>query len=107
MSVVSTLIADVRYYINDTASARFTDTYLLALVKRAVGRANRVAQRNNLQFGKKKATLTTTAGTAYVSLPTDFDTTIGRSCLFRASTEEHIPLQTDIVTGKQIGRAHV
>jgi hypothetical protein len=95
MSVVSTVITDIRYYINDTASTRFTDTYLLALIKRAVNRANRIAQRNNLQFAKKKATLTTVVSQTYIALPADFDTTIGSKSLFRAASYVEIPIKTE------------
>jgi hypothetical protein len=77
MSLCSDVITSIRYEVNDPDSTRFTDTTILAYVKRAVTRANRIAERNALQFAKKKATLTTVANQSYVSLPTDFDVDIG------------------------------
>jgi hypothetical protein len=78
MSTVANIITDVRYEINDPSSTRITtDTPILAGVKRAVTRANRICQRESIQFAKKKATLTTVANQAYVSLPADFDVDIG------------------------------
>ena len=78
MSLVSDVITSVRYEINDIDKTRFTtDTPILSYVKRAVSRANRIAERNALQFAKKKVTLTTVANQSYVSLPTDFDVDIG------------------------------
>lgn len=93
MSLVSSVILDVRYEINDSSSSRWsTDTPILAYVKRAVNRANRICQRNSLQFAKKKATLTTVSGVAYVALPTDFDIDIG---LWRDSTHTKITKKTE------------
>lgn len=81
MSLVSEIITDIRDEINDESSTRFTtDAPILRYIKRAILRANRIAQREGLQFAKKKATLTTVASQAYVSLPSDFDVDIA---LFR------------------------
>ena len=83
MSLVSEIITDIRDEINDEGSTRFTsDTPILRYIKRAILRANRIAQREGLQFAKKKATLTTVASQAYVSIPDDFDVDIA---LFRPS----------------------
>lgn len=93
MSLVSSLITDIRYEINDSSSTRWsTDAPILAYIKRAINRANRICQRNSLQFAKKKATLTTVAGQAYVSLPDDFDIDIG---LWRDSTHTKITKKTE------------
>jgi len=95
MSLVSDLITDVRYYINDTESSRFSDAYLLSLIKLATARANRIAQRNGLQFAKKKGALTCTANQAYVDLPADYDVALAGPCLFRDDTHANIPLKTE------------
>lgn len=96
MSYVSDVITDIRYEINDPDSTRFsTDAIMLSYVKRAVARAKRIAQRNGLNFAKKKATLTTVKDTAYVALPADFDTVIGKRCLFRDSMNEAIEMCTE------------
>ena len=93
MSLVSAVITVIRYEINDPSSTRWTtDAPILAYIKRAVNRANRICQRNSLQFAKKKVTLTTVAGQAYVSLPTDFDIDIG---LWRDSTHTKITKKTE------------
>ena len=81
MSLVSDIITDIRDEISDEASTRFdTDAPILRYIKRAILRANRIAQREGMQFAKKKATLTTVASQAYVAIPTDFDVDIA---LFR------------------------
>ncbi len=93
MSLVSDVITSVRYEINDIDKTRFTtDTPILSYVKRAVSRANRIAERNALQFAKKKVTLTTVANQSYVSLPTDFDVDIG---LWRDSSHTKIKKCTE------------
>lgn len=89
MSLISDIITSVRYEINDSDSTRYsTDAPILSYVKRAISRANRIVQREHIQFGKKKTTLTTTANQAYVSLPSDFDVDIG---LYRPS--DYAPLK--------------
>ena len=89
MSLLSTVIADIRVEINDTESTRFTNdtTVILPLVKQAIRRANRICQRSGLHFAKKKVTLTTTPGQAWVTMPTDMDVPIG---LFRSDTKQDI-----------------
>lgn len=79
MSLVSAVITDIRVEIGDTASTKFTDdtTVILPLVKQAIRRANRICQRAQLQFAKKKATLSTVAGQNYVTMPADLDVPIG------------------------------
>lgn len=84
MSTVADIITDVRYEISDEMQTRFDgDATLLSLVKKAVRRANRVAQRNGLQFAKSSAPISTTVNHSYVTLPTDFDTVAGDKFLFR------------------------
>ena len=88
MSLVSAIITDIRDEISDEESTRFTsDTPILRYIKRAILRANRIAQREGLQFAKKKATLTTVADQNYVSVPDDFDVDIA---LFRPSDYSQI-----------------
>lgn len=90
MSLVSTVISDIRVEVNDTASTRFTDdtTSILPLVKQAIRRANRICQRQQLHFAKKKAALVTVAGQNYVDFPADFDLPIA---LFRDDLHVRIP----------------
>lgn len=93
MSTISSLITDIRYEINDTESTRWeTDTPILAYIKRAVTRANRICQRNGLHFAKKKATIPTVASQAYVSLPADFDIDIS---LFRDANHTKLTKRTE------------
>lgn len=88
MSLVSDVILDIRYEINDASKTRWTtDTPILAYVKRAVNRANRICQRNSLHFAKKKVPIPTVAGVASVVLPADFDIDIG---LWRDATHTQI-----------------
>ena len=79
MSLVSALVSDIRVEINDTPSTRFADdtTVILPLVKQAIRRANRIAQRSQLHFAKKSAALVTVANQNYVELPADLDIPIG------------------------------
>jgi hypothetical protein len=84
MSTVADIITDVRYEISDEMQTRFSDNNtLLSLVKKAVRRASRVAQRNGLQFAKSSASIPTVANQNYVALPTDFDTVAGDKFLFK------------------------
>jgi hypothetical protein len=94
MSLVSDIITSARYDINDASSTLFTDAAILSVVKRAVTRANRIVQRNAIQFAKKKATLTTVANQAYVALPTDFDVDIG---LWRDADHTKLEKSTEMV----------
>lgn len=88
MSLVSDVITDIRVELNDSDSTRWTtDTPILAIVKQAIRRANRICQRHGLAFARKSASLTTTADQAYTSLPSDFDIDIG---LYRDDT--HVPI---------------
>lgn len=91
MATVEDLINDVRIELDDQAKSRFSDATLLSIVKKALRRANRVIQRNQLHFAKKKATLTTVAGQDYVDLPSDFDVPVPRG-LWRTDTREEVPL---------------
>jgi len=94
MAAISALITEIRTDISDDASTRFTDAKILNVIKKAIRRANRIVQRNGLQFGKKKASLTTTANQAYLTLSdvTDFDVLIG---LWRDDTHEKLKLATE------------
>jgi hypothetical protein len=95
MALISALITEMRTDLSDDNSTRFTDTQILNIVKKAIRRANRIAQRNGLQFAKKKATLTTTANQDYLTLSTaitDFDTPIG---LYRSDTYSQITFRTE------------
>jgi hypothetical protein len=80
--------------LNDDDSTRFTDTQILNVIKKAIRRANRIVQRNGLQFGKKKATLTTVASQAYLLLSsvTDFDVWIG---LWRDDLHQKITMASE------------
>jgi hypothetical protein len=49
----------------------------LGLVKIAIRRANRILQRNGIQFAKKYTDLTTTDAQAYITMPSDLDVDIG------------------------------
>jgi hypothetical protein len=94
MAAISSLITEIRTDISDDASTRFTDTQILNVIKKAIRRANRIMQRNAIQFGKKKATLTTLAQD-YLTLSssiTDFDVLIG---LWRTDNNEKVTFATE------------
>jgi hypothetical protein len=94
MSLLSSVITDIRVEINDTGSTRFTDdtTVILPLVKQAIRRANRICQRAGLHFAKKSAALNTVANQAYVPMPDDLDIPIG---LWRDDTHNKIIQRTE------------
>lgn len=95
MALISALITELRTDLSDDSSTRFTDAQLLNLFKKAIRRANRIVQRNGLQFAKKKASLTTVAAQDYVDISSsvsDFDVWHG---LFIDSTHKEIPKQTE------------
>jgi hypothetical protein len=94
MSLVSDIVTNVRYEINDIDNTRYsTDAPILNYIKRAVTRANRIVQREAIQFGKKKTTLTTVASQEYINLPSDFDVDIG---LYRPSDYAKIQKCTEL-----------
>ena len=92
---VGGVIDDIRAEVNDPDSTRFTDATILSVLKKAIRRCNRIAQRNGLNFAKAYVTLTTVANQAYVSLPTDFDTAFGKKCLYRDSNHTQIIPMTE------------
>jgi len=96
MAAISSLITEIRTDIGDDNSTRFTtDTPILNVVKKAIRRANRIAQRQGLQFAKKKAVLSTVANQAYLVLSTsiaDFDVPIG---MWRTDTHAKVPFRTE------------
>lgn len=87
MSLVSTVITDIGYGIEDTGNTRFSSDYKLALIKIAIRRANKILQRNGIQFAKKYIDLTTTDDVAYLSMPDDLDVDIG---LWNTGTHESL-----------------
>ncbi len=92
MAAISALITELRTDLNDDASTRFTDAKLLNLFKKAIRRANRIVQRNGIQFAKSKAAINTSATLDYVSLPATFDVWNG---LYRDDTHKEIPKRTE------------
>lgn len=76
MSTVAGVISSVKANVGDENGTRYSAAMYLEIVKQAVNRANRIAQRAGLQFAKKYTDLTTTDGQAYVSMPVDFDVDI-------------------------------
>ena len=94
MALISTLITELRTDLSDDDSTRFTDTQLLNLFKKAIRRANRIVQRNGVQFAKKKTALATVGSQDYVDISTvtDFDVFYG---LYVDSTHEKIPMRTE------------
>lgn len=92
MSLVSNVISDIRIEINDIDSTRFTDTTVLAIIKQAIRRANRICQRSQLQFAKKKAAMTTVAAQDYLDAPIDIDIPIG---LWRDDLHSKITQKTE------------
>ena len=90
MALISALITELRVDLADGASTRWTDAELLSMFKKAIRRANRIVQRNGIQFAKKYATFNTTANQGYVTLSTaiaDFDVLI---TMARADTHQTI-----------------
>lgn len=95
MAAISALITEIRTDINDDDSTRFTDAKILNVIKKAIRRANRIAQRNGLQFAKKKVALTCTANQAYIDISStvsDMDVWIG---LYDDSLHSEIKKKTE------------
>lgn len=93
MSTVADVITAIRVEINDSDSTRFTtDTPILAILKRAIRRANRICQINGLAFAKKFGTLTCTASQAYVNMPADFDVFL---TLYRTDNRTEVVLKNE------------
>src|SRR5512133_123657 len=92
MAAISALITELRTDLNDDDSTRFTDTKLLNFFKKAIRRANRIVQRNGIQFAKSKGAISTSASLDYVALPADFDVWHG---LYRDDTHLEIPRKTE------------
>ncbi len=92
MATITSLITELRTDLNDDDSTRFTDAKLLNLFKKAIRRANRIVQRNGIQFAKSKAAISTSATLDYVSLPATFDVWHG---LYRDDTHKEIPKRTE------------
>ena len=104
MAAISALITEIRTDISDDDSTRFTDAQILNVIKKAIRRANRIVQRNGIQFGKKKAVLTTVKDQSYLTLSdtTDFDVPIS---LYRTDTKEIIPFRTEFQWERVISAA--
>lgn len=92
MATIASLITELRTDLNDDGSTRFTDAKLLNYYKKAIRRANRIVQRNGIQFAKSKGAINTSATLDYVSLPADFDVWHG---LYRDDTHREIPKKTE------------
>src|SRR5512133_1218757 len=92
MAAISALITELRTDLNDDDSTRFTDAKLLNYFKKAIRRANRIVQRNGIQFAKSKGAINTSATLDYVSLPADFDVWHG---LYRDDTHVEIKKRTE------------
>lgn len=95
MALISALITEIRTDLNDDDSSRFTDTIILNVIKKAIRRANRIAQRNGLQFAKKKVSLSTVASQDYVDISaavSDMDVWIG---LYRDDLHQEIKKRTE------------
>lgn len=100
MSLVSDVITDIRYQIHDPDSTRFSDAYILNIVKLAIRRTNRILQRNGIQFAKKYTDLTTTDDVAYIAMPDDFDVDIG---LYKTGSYDSLTKQTEDVWEQLVG----
>ena len=92
MATIASLITELRTDLNDDELTRFTDAKLLNYYKKAIRRANRIVQRNGIQFAKSKGAINTSATLDYVSLPADFDVWHG---LYRDDTHREIPKKTE------------
>ena len=96
MAAISALITELRTDLNDDlvsgVATRFSDTQYLNLFKKAIRRANRIVQRNGIQFAKTKEAINTSATLNYVSLPATFDVWHG---LYRDDTHKEIPKKTE------------
>jgi len=95
MALISALITELRVDLADESSTRWTDASLLSMFKKAIRRANRIVQRNGIQFAKKHSTFTTVANQTYVVLSTsitDFDVLI---TMARSDTHQQIRICDD------------
>lgn len=87
MSLVSDVISQIRLELNDQQSARWSDAELLLWIRKAIARVTPILYRNGIQFARSTSTITTVAGQAAYSLPSDFGTPYG---LYRDSN--HVKL---------------
>ena len=96
MAAISALITELRTDLNDDlvsgVATRFQDAQYLNMFKKAIRRANRIVQRNGIQFAKSKSAINTSATLNYVSLPATFDVWHG---LYRDDTHKEIPKRTE------------
>jgi hypothetical protein len=81
--LVSEALTEIRVELDDELSTRWTNDKLIALIKKAVRRLAGILAANDIDAGKKSATITTVSGTQVYTLPTDFMRDIG---LFRQDT---------------------
>ena len=99
MALISALITEIRTDLSDDDSTRFSDTQLLNLFKKGIRRANRICQRNAVQFAKKKITINTIASQAYIDIssvgPVDVSDLDVWNGLFRDGTHKEIPTRTE------------
>jgi hypothetical protein len=95
MATISALITEIRTDINDSDSTRFADAPILSTVKKAIRRANRIVQRNGIQFAKQKVALTCTPAQAYIDISAvtpEVDVWIG---LYNDALHKEIPKKTE------------
>lgn len=95
IATIADLILEIRTDVSDEDSTRFTDAMILRMMKKAVRRANRILQRNGIQFAKRVIPLTTVSGQDYLDIAdslTGFDVLIG---LWRTDTNKKIEFKTE------------
>lgn len=92
MSLVSDVISQLRLELNDPYSARWSDANLLLWIRKAIARATPILYRNSVQFSRSTSTVTTVAGQASYTLPTDFGTPYG---LYRDSNHTKLTQRTE------------
>lgn len=72
MGTISSVIDNIRIELVDVNDVRWSDANLLALVKRAIRRAEHVIRRNDISFGRAYETITTVVDEDEYALPADF-----------------------------------
>lgn len=72
MSTIANVITHMRVELDDTNSSRWTDTQLLALVKKAIVRTGHIMVNADIPLARKPATITGVALSTEYSLPADF-----------------------------------
>lgn len=74
---VSEALNEIRIELDDALSTRWTDANIITLIKKSVRRLGTILFTNDINVGKKVASITLASGTAAYDLPADFMAEVG------------------------------